>query len=662
MPIMKQTRTKNVLNGEKITFTGKNTHFVGDGMVNIESKRSVPTTLYVLDVLIFFSGTIYACFASVFLRMIGGGSHTLLQAAVLLLRALFSPLPLLYLAALAVIIVLSLKISYGRLSTYDGSEESCRLCNKTVGNLENMNVAIAVAHGLIVAVLICLSAKKKGIYIPTIPFVMLSISSTLLFGITFYVLWIEKTEAWISFLPFKKDNMSFGLVMRNTLVAVLTCISLVLSLMSPIFAFGDIIGRNGNTVLSIFISKVLGLAIVGMTLNILDIFLLMRGFMNRLNKVSDYSHNTAKGDYTAKDLEVISRDEFGLLINDLNSSNASTKNLLGHVRQNVNDGSMVAKKLQANMTETAASVSQIISNLNSIESEIISQASGVEEAQSATMEILENISTLNKSIENQSAGVEESSAAVRQMVANIQSVAKILEKNESSLRSLESASNIGSSRVEDSVKMSDKVLQDSSGLLEASAVIQNIASQTNLLAMNAAIEAAHAGESGKGFAVVADEIRKLAEQSNTQGKRIAKSLQGLNGVIKDVSNSTKLVRDQFNQILDLTQTVKNQGDVVMNAMREQETGSTQVLEAVRNIDEATVEVKNAAQEMLSGSKQVASEMSSLSQTTQRIRDSVKEINGGTSQIMDSIKDVNESSEQNMRSLSNIQDAMEAFTL
>lgn len=163
-----------------------------------------------------------------------------------------------------------------------------------------------------------------------------------------------------------------------------------------------------------------------MILNILDIFMLMRGFMNRLKKIAEYSHNIVKGDYTAKDLEVISRDEFGLLVNDLNSSNASTRSLLKKVRQNVVDGDSVAKDLRSNMTETSASVSQIIANLNSVESEIISQAAGVEEAQSATMEILDNISSLNKSIENQSAGVEESSAAVRQMVANIQSVAKIL--------------------------------------------------------------------------------------------------------------------------------------------------------------------------------------------------------------------------------------------
>lgn len=139
-------------------------------------------------------------------------------------------------------------------------------------------------------------------------------------------------------------------------------------------------------------------------------------------------------------------------------------------------------------------------------------------------------------------------------------------------------------------------------------------------------------------------------------------MQGLNEVIKDVSSSTKLVRDQFNQILDLTQAVKNQEDVIMSAMREQEVGSAQVLEAMKNISDATSGVKNASQEMLAGSKQVASEMTSLSQTTQRIKNSVTEMSGGTSVIMDSIKDVNSSSELNMQNLDNITEAMKAFTL
>ena len=136
------------------------------------------------------------------------------------------------------------------------------------------------------------------------------------------------------------------------------------------------------------------------------------------------------------------------------------------------------------------------------------------------------------------------------------------------IRSLGEATADGKETLVHSNMVTQKIAEESGGLMEASSVIQHIASQTNLLAMNAAIEASHAGEAGKGFAVVADEIRKLAEESSVQGKNITSTLKALSGEIEGLSESSKIVETKFNAIFNLTEKVKGMSERLTEAMKE----------------------------------------------------------------------------------------------
>jgi len=216
--------------------------------------------------------------------------------------------------------------------------------------------------------------------------------------------------------------------------------------------------------------------------------------------------------------------------------------------------------------------------------------------------VQQNIQTmmeqLNVNVSEQAAAVTESAAAIEEMVANIQSVTNALTKNAEQVTELQSASEVGHKGINEVVADIRGIAAESESLLEINSVMANIASQTNLLSMNAAIEAAHAGEAGRGFAVVADEIRKLAESSSTQSKTISLVLKTIKGSIDKITRSAENVLNRFDTIDGGIKTVAEQERGVLNAMEEQKQGSGQVLQAIGQVSDITQRVKNDAQQMV----------------------------------------------------------------
>ncbi|AGT44453.1 methyl-accepting chemotaxis protein [Treponema pedis] len=320
----------------------------------------------------------------------------------------------------------------------------------------------------------------------------------------------------------------------------------------------------------------------------------------------------------------------------------------------------VGGELASNMTETASAVHQISANIDGIKQQTLTQAASVTETAATIEQIIRTIKQLNGNIENQAASVAESSSAVEQMVANIGSITQTLETTNEVVKNLASATEDGKKSIITSNNVTRKIAEESGGLLEASSVIQHIASQTNLLAMNAAIEAAHAGEAGKGFAVVADEIRKLAEESSIQGKTITAVLKTLSGEIEALSEASKTAEEKFNVIFDLSEQVKTMSGKLMEAMQEQEHGSREVLTAIKDINTVTAEVSDGSAEMLRGGENVAEEMRKLDSLTRVITDSMNEMASGAVQISNAVQEVSEITQKNKQSIENLADEVGKF--
>lgn len=366
-----------------------------------------------------------------------------------------------------------------------------------------------------------------------------------------------------------------------------------------------------------------------------------------------------EGDLT-KTLDIVSSDEVGEMAGYFNKTLEKIRKLVLEIKEKSDNLSEQGIELSANMDETASSIHQISANINSVQKQTSLQGNSLLATKTRMDDIERVIDSLDQQIVNQASSVSESSAAVEEMIANIRSVTQTVKKNMEDIEKLALASEHSKTELATGMEGIKKIEADSANLLEISKIIQTIASQTNLLSMNAAIEAAHAGEAGRGFAVVANEVRSLAESSGREAKNVAQTLKTIKATIDSIVVSMDAVQKKVLTIDSSVKGLVEKETLILNAMEEQSAGSKQILTAVSELEDISQKVKSGSGEMKNSSYDLKATVQELEKITVEIGNSMEEMSVGTREISQAVEKVHELSSTNKENIKALSDEVGRF--
>ena len=352
-----------------------------------------------------------------------------------------------------------------------------------------------------------------------------------------------------------------------------------------------------------------------------------------LKRVGAAVNNLASGDADlTQRIEVHGNDEFAEISTGINIFIEMLHKIVSELNSAQKELTAIGIDLGTNSQESASATAEIMANIAGVRKQSESQSEAVSNTTTILGHSAENVNNLENLVEAQAAGITESSAAIEQMLGNISSVTSSVRKMADSFKELGITVSDGKTKLANVDGKVNEIAEQSKMLIQANTIIAQIASETNLLAMNAAIEAAHAGKAGEGFSVVANEIRKLAETSSAQSKNINTELKEISSSIKDVVSLSKDSQVAFGQIvthLDSTDVIIREID---NAMSEQENASRQIFSALSDMRNQSIEVNEMSHQVKDNIVAVTKDMDTVSQISSIILGSMDEMTAGAQQI------------------------------
>jgi len=380
----------------------------------------------------------------------------------------------------------------------------------------------------------------------------------------------------------------------------------------------------------------------------------LNGLVEAVDKIGDGDLRDSTG--------IESGDELGRIAASVDGLVLDLRELVGTVKERLALLEDTGAGLSSMMSQTGAAVVEINSSIANTGGQLREQSAAVESVSSAIEALSYSIEGLGAMIASQSSVITSSSAAVEEMIASVDAVASNAQAAASASSDLIEEGKGGKAKIDEVGASVASIVRYSENLGEAAGLITEIASRTNLLAMNAAIEAAHAGDAGRGFAVVADEIRKLAEQSSSQAKDISADLGRVSEAIGAVRSASDSAVGSFTSIFEkstsLADAVRSMGD----SMAEQRTGGAQVLEGLSRLKDITREIGRGSGEMSAGNAAILDQVQRLTSVNAQVVRNNEEMTTGTGEINEAVAGTIDLSAKNQAHIADVRVALDKFSI